>query len=139
MMNSRQTQLMRARRGATVVEVAVTAPLAFLLILGLIVGGLGAFRYHQVANLAREGAAYAAVHGLRYQKRTGNPAATSDIVRSNAIAPLAAGLSPDSLECQCVIDEDAETATVTVRYHWLPEAYLPPIILSSTSVMSLDQ
>ena len=52
---------------------------------------------------------------------------------------MVAGLDPNALECQCVIDEDAETATVTIRYHWLPETYLPPIILSSTSVMSLDQ
>lgn len=127
------------RRGATVVEVAITAPLAFLLILGLIVGGLGAFRYQQIAHLAREGAAYASVHGPGYQKRTGKPMATSSTVLSNAIGPLAAGLDADSLDCQCVIDRDANTATVSLSYRWLPEAYLPEAVLSSTSVVTLEQ
>ena len=46
----------RCRGGATVVEMAITLPLAVLLIMGLLVGGLGVFRYHEVAALAHEGA-----------------------------------------------------------------------------------
>jgi Flp pilus assembly protein TadG len=131
--------LAASRRGTTVVEVAVTAPLAFLLILGLIIGSLGAFRFQQVAHLAREGASYASVRGPRYQQRTGRPAATSADVLSNAILPLAAGLNPSALTCSCVTDGDANTVTVSVRYEWLPEAYLPATTLVSTSVVPLEQ
>jgi len=139
MLHPPRTRYRKLRRGATVVEVAITAPIAFLLILGLIVGGLGAFRYQQIANLAREGAAYAAVRGPGYEKRTGHAMATSGDVLANAITPLAAGLDMNSLDCQCVIDKDANTATVSLRYRWLPEAYLPEATLASTSVVSLEQ
>jgi hypothetical protein len=64
---------------------------------------------------------------------------TSADVLTNAIAPLATGLDANSLDCQCTIDEDANTATVAIRYHWLPEAYAPELTLSSTSVVSLEQ
>src|SRR5213593_2814721 len=45
----------RQRRGASVLEFAIVAPVTFMLILGLIIGGLGVFRYQEVAQLAREG------------------------------------------------------------------------------------
>lgn len=128
----------RRRRGVTVVEVAVTAPLAFLLILGLIVGAIGVFRYQQVAHLAREGATYAAMHGPNYERRTKKPQADSAQVLQRLL-PMAAGLDPSSLDCTCVVDDDANTVAVTLRYQWVPEGYLPASTLSSTSVMSLRQ
>lgn len=127
------------RRGVAVVEVAITAPVAFLLVIGLIVGGLGTFRYQQVANLAREGANYAALHSVYYENRTGLPRATSDSVKSNAILPLAAGLDSSALNCTLTFDTNANTATVKLIYNWLPEGLLPPVALSSTSVMFLEQ
>jgi Flp pilus assembly protein TadG len=57
----------RRRSGTHVVECAVIYPVVFLLVLGIIVGGLGIFRYQQVAHLSREAARYAAVHGGMYQ------------------------------------------------------------------------
>lgn len=64
-----------ARKGATILEFAIVAPVTFLLILGLIVGGLGVFRYQQVAHLAREATRYASTHGGQYQL-DGMPAKT---------------------------------------------------------------
>jgi hypothetical protein len=61
----------RKRRGATVVECAIIYPLTFVLLLGLVVGGLGVFRYQQVAALARKGARYASTHGAQYRKDAG--------------------------------------------------------------------
>ena len=52
------------RRGAAAVEFAAVAPVLILLLFGTVVGGLGIFRYHQVATLAREAARYASVRGL---------------------------------------------------------------------------
>ena len=127
------------RRGVTVVEVAITAPVAFLLVIGLIVGGLGTFRYQQVAALAREGATYAALHSPYYENRTGLPRATSSSVMTNAILPVAAGLDSSAIHCTLTFDTSANTATIKLDYNWLPEGFLPPVTLTSTSVMFLEQ
>jgi Flp pilus assembly protein TadG len=127
------------RSGVAVVEVAITAPVAFLLVIGLIVGGLGTFRYQQVAALAREGSTYAALHSPYYESRTGQPRATSDSVMSNAVLPLAAGLDASAINCTLTFDTSANTATVKLTYNWLPEGLLPPVTLGSTSVMFLEQ
>lgn len=129
----------RWRLGATIMEVAVTAPVAFLVLIGFMVGGLGVFRYQQVASLAREGATYASLHGPFYHKRTGQPIATTEDVRNNAILPLATGLDPEALHCSLDMNTDANTVTVTVQYDWIPEAFLPASTLSSTSVMVIEQ
>src|SRR5581483_6642594 len=61
----------RPRTGATIVESAIVYPVVFLLLLGLIVGGMGIFRYQEVSALARAGARYASTHGVNYRKDTG--------------------------------------------------------------------
>lgn len=81
----------RQRRGATLVESAVVYPLAFFLILGIIVGGYGIFRYQEMAWLAREGARWAAVHGGQYAEESGNAAATQDAIRDYVRDFYAAG------------------------------------------------
>src|SRR5689334_21523040 len=86
-----------ARRGTTTIEFAFTCPIAFFLIFAIIVGGLGVFRYQQVAAAAREGARYASVHGGWYQEDTGKPAATPSDVYTNAILPAANALDPSHL------------------------------------------
>src|SRR5262245_37729382 len=74
------------RRGAVLVESAVVFPVFMILLLGLIVGGMGIFRYQQVAWLAREGARYASVRGADYKKEvSGATAATAQTIRDNAI------------------------------------------------------
>ena len=40
------------RRGTTTVEFAITCPIVFFLVFATIIGGLGVFRYQQVAALA---------------------------------------------------------------------------------------
>ena len=75
-------QVLRRRRGVTVVEFAVVFPLVVLLILGMVTGGLGIARYQQVAHLARLGARYASVHGGQYEAETGQTAASQADVRS---------------------------------------------------------
>ena len=51
------------RRGAVAVENALVLGVMFSLILGVIVLGMGVFRYQEMAYLAREGARWASVHG----------------------------------------------------------------------------
>jgi Flp pilus assembly protein TadG len=129
------------RRGTHLVECAVVFPLLFLLLLGLLVGGLGVFRYQEVASLAREGARYASVHGFQYQQVTGKPAATDVDVFTNAISPRAVILDPAGLHYSVTWNPDnkqGSAVTVQVNYQWLPEAYLGGITLSSTSTMPMS-
>jgi hypothetical protein len=57
----------RERRGATVVEFSLVAPVVFFIFFAQLIGGLGIFRYQEVAHLARDGARYASTHGGMYQ------------------------------------------------------------------------
>jgi Flp pilus assembly protein TadG len=142
----------RRRRGTTTVEFAVTCPIAFLLIFGIVIGGLGIFRYQQTAALAREGARWASVHGGQYAEDTNQPAATAADVYSNAISPRAAGLNLNNLSYTVTwnqnnwplrVDEDAgrpvgNTVTVTVAYQWVPELFLiGPFTLTSSSTAQM--
>jgi Flp pilus assembly protein TadG len=137
-----------ARRGTTTVEFAVTCPIVFFLIFATVVGGLGVFRYQQVAAAAREGARYAIVHGGDYQQETGNPGATPQDIYDKAILPAASSLDPSLLSYSVTWNKNnmpldasgsyevptGNTVTVTVSYQWMPEMYLAgPFTLSSTS------
>ena len=147
------------RRGAVLVESAVVYPLLFLLLFGLIVGGLGVFRYQQVACQAREAARYACVHGAEWQKETHQTCPTTAQIQQDVVLPLAAGMDPCKLRVKVEwIDEITgavagwdqaskwPTGTtqaggrvtnrvrVTVTYKWWPEVFLAgPINLKSVS------
>lgn len=142
----------RRPRGATTVEFAATCPIALFLIFATLVGALGAFRYQQVASLAREGARWASVHGAEYESQTGKPAATAEDVFNKAILPSAVTLDPDKLSYTVTwntsnepltVHEDVQqptgnTVTVSVSYVWFPEAYLVgPFTLTSTSTSQM--
>jgi Flp pilus assembly protein TadG len=141
-------QTKNIRRGAVVLESAVAYSATFVMVFGLIVGGMGVFRYQEVAALAREAARYASVHGGQYAKETGKPAATSADVYKSAIEPYAVNLDAaklsysvtwNSSNMPTVVTTDysrpkGNTVSVTVTYEWMPELFfLGPITLSSTS------
>ena len=127
------------RSGATAVEAAVVLPVLLVFMLGLIVGGLGIFRYQEVAMLAREGSRWASVHGATYQSEAGlTSAVTADDVYKNAMKPLAVALDSTKLSYTVTYNPDKyppmSTVTVTVTNKWFPEVYLAgPIILSCSS------
>jgi Flp pilus assembly protein TadG len=138
----------QTRRGVTLVECALIYPLTLMLILAILIGGLGLFRYQEVASLAREGARYASVKGAKYAQVTGNAAATQDDVYNNAIQPRLIMLDPSQLNCtQSGVNwvtwpdgdnKQGSRIQVTVSYTWVPEAYLGGITLSSTSTMTIS-
>ena len=151
------------RRGALVVESALVYPLLVLLLLGLIVGGLGVFRYQQVACQAREAARWAAVRGLEMKKESGQAPPTRQEIIRQAVLPLAAGMDPAKLTVQVewidqvtgqAHDWDAvnkavtgmtaagdpvtHRVRVTVTYRWSPELFLAgPLNLKSVSEMPI--
>jgi Flp pilus assembly protein TadG len=132
-----------ARSGTTLVEAAIVLPVAFLLILGSIVVGLGVFRYVEVASLAREGARWASVHGSNYQQETGTTAATAQEVYNKAILPNVVSMDTSKLSYSVTWNPDNvppdATVSVTVSYQWFPEVYLVgPITVSSKSTMAMS-
>src|SRR4051812_31909451 len=94
------------RSGAVAVEMAAISPGLVLFLFGLIVIGLGVFRYNQTSYLAREAARYASVRGDDYPRDTaGRPAAaTQQSVIDNVIKARATGLDPGKLTTTVVWD-----------------------------------
>lgn len=142
----------RVRAGAVTIESAFAYAVMFVLLVGLVVGGMGVFRYQEMAALAREGARYASLHGAQYQEETGKAAATADDIFKNAVYPKAVGLDRSRLTCSVawkssnrpltVIDDYerpvGNTVTVTVKYQWLPELLFGgPLELSSASTAQI--
>jgi len=145
------------RRAASMVEFALVGPVTLMLLMSLIVGGIGIFRYQQVARLAREASRYASLHCYDYSYETDNAAALPSDIYTKVIAPNAASLDLSKLTYS-VKGYDGQplginnnktyrtttvngltvymtnTVSVTINYQWVPEAYLGGITMSSTSV-----
>ncbi len=147
------TRNARCRRGATLVEVAIVLPVTFFLILALVVGVLGVFRYQEIASLARAAGRYGATHGAQYRKdaglATGTAADWQADINANAIQPALILLDPNLLTLKAswpdVVSQPGKpdnwptsTVTVTITYQWVPEFYLVgPYYLSSTSCVPI--
>jgi Flp pilus assembly protein TadG len=102
---------LRRRQAGTLVESAVVLPITFLLILGLIIGGMGMFRYQMVAHLARLTARYAAVHGGQYAQDNAAAiqAGTLPTVNENYLTQYAAS--------SAVLDTSQMSVSVTITTH----------------------
>jgi hypothetical protein len=113
-----------------------------MLTLGTCVLAMGIHYYQLVATLAREGARYASVHGAQYAAVTGNPAATSSSVYTNAILPIAVGLNTSNLSYTVTWpsgNSPYNPVSVKVTYQWTPGLYITGSInLTSTSVMPMS-
>src|SRR3954454_1474362 len=100
------------RTGATAVETAVVLLVLFVLVFGILVGGVGVFRHQQVAGLAREGARWASVRGGQYYKETGQAPPTKQQIADAAVRPLAVGMDPAAVAVQVEwVDKGTNTAT----------------------------
>ena len=143
------------RSGATVVECAFVYPVVFLLLLGLLIGTAGIFRYSQLASLTREAARYASVHGAEYAQEMNVTAPMPADIYNTVVLPMAAGFDTSQLNYSItyntsnspfhtILDANnnvipiQNTVTVTLTYQWVPEAFLGGVTLSSTSVMPMS-
>jgi Flp pilus assembly protein TadG len=144
---------LRPRRGAALVEFSFVFPVVVFLILALVVGAMGIFRYQEANYVAHEGARYAAVHGTDYAAELKLPAATPQDVYNNAILPRLMTLDPSQLTYTVTWDKNNSplsvnnsyekpvfnVVTVTVSYNWLPELYIVgPITLTGTSTLPMS-
>src|SRR5947208_16347214 len=93
------------RKGATTVECAIVLPITLFLLLGFVVGGMGVFRYQEVAFLAREGARYASTHGAQWRKDAGVGTGTYDDwcqdIKDNGIEPKRVALDKTRMTVEC--------------------------------------
>jgi hypothetical protein len=137
----------KRRSAATLAETAIVLNATMFLLIGLIVIGLGVFRYQQVAAVAREAARWASVHGGQYAQDTGQPIATPRSVYNAAILPMSSGLDPNSLTYTVSWDDPSEmplvyngsssawksnAVKVTISYQWIPEATFGGLISGKT-------
>jgi Flp pilus assembly protein TadG len=138
------------RKGAVLVENAIVLLILIMFIFGILVGGLGVFRYQQVVTMAREGARYACVRGTE-----SGVTITDTDVYNNAILPMAVGLDTTKIT-YTVVWPNGKGATytdpnsnppgqprsasveVTVNYDWIPEAFFGGATFSSKSVMPMQ-
>ena len=139
-------------------------PVVIMLSLGLVVWGLGVFRYHQVADLARAATRYAATHGGAYAREANRTVTGGQIVEA-AVAPRAVGLSPRTVTISIVTSDGTARAwddaywdrrsrtydlqtdigtgkfnrvRVTVSHEWFPGVFgAGSITLRSTSEMQM--
>jgi Flp pilus assembly protein TadG len=80
------------RRGATLIEFAIIAPVILFLLLSLFVGAMGIFRYQEMSHLARDGARYASTHGGMYQQEgTATQSGVPQVVSSTDLNSYIAG------------------------------------------------
>jgi len=142
------------RRGATLVETAIVLPVTLFLILALVIGAMGVFRYQEVAALTRAASRYASTHGARYRTDAnlpkGVPADWRADIYAKAIKPDMVLLDPGLLTFKATWPDvsnlpgtpdnwPASTVTITLRYRWLPELFLVgPYDLSSTSCVTIS-
>jgi Flp pilus assembly protein TadG len=142
------------RPGTTVVECTVVFPVVLFLLLALVVGGMGVFRYQEVATLAREAARYASVHGTQYAKEAATTPPTPTDIFNDAIANREVALDLSQLTTTVTYNTSNQpyhtkvdgngnivpvqnTVQVTLTYYWVPEALLGGLTLTSTSVMPM--
>src|SRR5262249_38080892 len=88
------------RPGAVAVEAALVYPVMLTLLLGLLVGGLGIFRYQEVASLAREAARWTSVRGTKWQQDTGAASPDQNTIRTSVVLPIAIGMDPNKLSVE---------------------------------------
>jgi Flp pilus assembly protein TadG len=154
----------RRRRAAVTVETAVVLPVFLFLLLMLVVGGIGVFRYQQVGMLAREGTRWTSVRGSAWQLDTGQTSPTEQEILQKAVVPMAVGMDVSKITIKAeLIDGQTGAATpwdssrknplgvaksnqgvtnrirITVNYEWTPGAlFSGSVFMSSLSELPMS-
>jgi Flp pilus assembly protein TadG len=128
----------QGRRGATLVEFAVVAPLFFAMIFGIIEFGRLVMVQQIITNAAREGARRAV---LEQSNASGVQAAVTQYLDRTSVPGATVTLLPDNF--QTVGFGDPVEVTITVDYDrvsWLPASwFLGGTTLSASSAMCAER
>jgi hypothetical protein len=65
------------RPATNLIESAIVYPLVFFLLLSMVIGAMGIFRYQEMASISRDAARYGSVHGYQYRRDAGWPLGTA--------------------------------------------------------------
>ena len=87
MKSQKKNRMKQLRRGATLVEAAIVLPVFLLLVFGIIELGLAVARYNMLAEVARDGARMAIVHGADAPPEMAAWNSSSAAVISNTTPP----------------------------------------------------
>jgi Flp pilus assembly protein TadG len=145
----------RNRRGATILELGIVLLAFVVLTFGMLDLGLGVFRYHILANAARQGARRAIVHGALASNGLGSwGTGTINVVATDTAVPIVGGttdgiqpmlvgcnLSQTWVNVQWIDGGNAQgnrvRVTVTSPYTPFMTLYLKPVTLSAASTMQI--
>jgi Flp pilus assembly protein TadG len=108
------TRQQSRRRGTSAVEFALVAPILFMLLVGLMIGGLEVFRYQQVATLTRDCARYASVHGAKWAQANNNGTlTTADDIFTNVVGARGFVLDLPTVKANSTVTWDDTTQMPT--------------------------
>jgi Flp pilus assembly protein TadG len=147
----------KPRRGTHAVEAAFVYPVTFMLMIGILVCGMGIFRYQEISHWSHQAARWAACHGGQYAFENNQPLTTSSVVYTTAIQPYTVALDQTKLSYTVSYSDPGQMptypdltstgppfkwrineVTVTITYNWVPEAYLGGITFTSSSTMPVE-
>ena len=123
----------RLRRGVVMAEAGVVYSVAILLILGMIMVGLGVFRYQEVAYQARQAARWASLQGSTVPS-------SSDVLAK--ITPMMLQKNLLSATVSKTTINSVDYVSVKLSYAWTPEGFpgvLSPVTFTSTSTQPINQ
>src|SRR5438094_3008455 len=104
---ARRHQDRRSRRGATIVEAALTLSILVTMIFGMLDLGLGVMQFNMISHAAREGVRQAMVHG----KYSQSPWSTvTNIKASTPGNPVVDAIAPQLIGC------DLTQTTITLTW-----------------------
>jgi len=134
----------RSESGQSLLEFAFASVIFFATVFGILELGLGVYRYNMVANLAQEGARWAAVHG----SKSSSPAHLSDVTAFLTGRASGLGINVTTSSNGTSVDGPYALAsgvpiTVVVRSNYMPItgfiARSANIPLSATATMIVSR
>jgi hypothetical protein len=145
---SRRSRSGRRSRGQALVEFAFTAPIFFVLLLGLLEGGRYVFYSETLNHAAREGVRYAIIHGAASQPAServgpGSPDPSGNAVKQVILDAAVIG-DPENVTIPDPVyspnnNRRGSTVTVTLTYTYTPVvSILGPITVDAEATLVVN-
>lgn len=147
------------RRGATVLELSIVLAVFVVLTFGMLDLGIGVFRYHILANAARQAARRAIVHGENANALGPWGPTAIDVTAADGGTPIVDGDDFDGYYRDGIQDilRGCDLEETTIRLEWIDDSnavqkrvratvtspyrpfmfFLTPVTLSATSTMRI--